>query len=152
MACLPPELLEEILCHAVQPPNSRMSTVARVSTPFLAICQRLVYCHLHFTSRSQITSFISTFSQPDGGPRVPYFPRTLTVDLSGDESHLVFCDLQLLLSRCFSQGKQNAETDDEGRLGLDLLRLRLNSHAFDVQIMMVHQALSLVQCAVFWLF
>lgn len=149
MAGLPPELLEEILFHAVQPPNSRTSAVARVSSHFLAIYQRLVYSHLHFTSRTQITSFISTYNHPDGGPRVPYFPRSFTVDLSGDESHLAFCDLQLLLSRCFNEGKENAETDDEGRICLDVLRLRLNSHAFDVQIMMIHQALNLVQCAIF---
>ncbi|KAF5325324.1 hypothetical protein D9619_009800 [Psilocybe cf. subviscida] len=144
MTSLPPELVEEILSHAVQPPNSRTSTVARVSSSFLAICQRLVYSHLHFTSRAQITSFISTYSNPDAGPRVPYCPRMFTVNLSGDESHLVFCDLQLLLSRCFSQGKGDTGSDNEGRLCLDLLRLRLNSHAFDVQIMMIHQALSLV--------
>lgn len=151
MTSLPPELVEEILSHAVQPPNSRTSTIARVSSSFLAICQRLVYSHLHFTSRAQITSFISTYSNPDAGPRVPYCPRMFTVNLSGDESHLVFCDLQLLLSRCFSQGKGDTGSDNEGRLCLDLLRLRLNSHAFDVQIMMIHQALSLVQCAIFWL-
>ncbi|KAF8960918.1 hypothetical protein BDZ97DRAFT_1831471 [Flammula alnicola] len=141
MSILPTEILQEILSLSL---FSWDSTVALLTTSsaFRDICEKFIYTQLHFTSRAQLASFISTYSSPKS--TVPYAPRSVELDITIDESNLVFFDIYALFSQCLSDTTEGAQRDQNGRLSLDLLRLRLNSHAFDSQIEMVYAALSLV--------
>jgi len=138
---LPAEILCQILktslCNLVSP-----AVLMTTCSIFRVIAERILYTQLYFKSKAQLCSFISIYRSQTA----PHAPRTIEVVITGEESQLVFTDLFALFSDCLSLPLDGAERDELGRISLDLLCLRLNSHAFDKRIEMIYSALSLIKC------
>jgi hypothetical protein len=142
---LPPEVLHEILSICLESPTSvSIINLMTTSSLFCNICQQLVYSQLYFTTRAQLAFFIRTYGTSKC--TVPCIPRSLEFDITaaGIEAPLVFSDIHAVFSQCLSD-LNDAERDENGRLCLDSLRLRLNSHYSDPRIEMIYTALSLVK-------
>lgn len=143
MVVLPPEIIHQILSFYLFQPQQPITALLTTASLFLDISQNILYSNLHFTSRKQLVSFISTYSAP--ACQIPCAPRSVELDITeGDESKNIFAEILALFSKCLSKRK-DLERDEFGRPLLDLLRLRLNSHYFDLQMSMICDALSLVK-------
>jgi len=135
---LPPEIIREILSFAL-PFRDTRSNLLTTSSLFCDISQSILYTHLHFTSRPQLSSFIGVYGT--SGCHVSYAPRSVKLDIAGVGSNL-FLDLYSLFSQCFCNV---VERDEMGRLILDSLQLRMDSHVFDPRLEMIYSALSLIR-------
>ncbi|PPQ96441.1 hypothetical protein CVT26_005082 [Gymnopilus dilepis] len=124
MVYLPPEILHEILSYTLLNTRKRSLPVAPLLTCslFRDISSRIVYSNLRFTSRHQLSSFITTYRTLP----VPHAPRSIDIDITNDSSN------------------DDTVKDEDGRLSLETLRLCTHSHAFDPHIEMVYLSLSLV--------
>lgn len=137
-ALLPPEILREILSFALPFRDTRLNLLTTCSL-FCDVSQSILYTYLHFTSRSQLSSFIGVYSTSIC--HVSHAPRSIQLDIAGTGPN-IFLDLYSLFSLCFCD---IAERDEMGRLVLDSLQLRMDSHAFDSRIEMIYSALSLIR-------
>jgi len=135
---LPSEIVREILSFALPFRDTRLSLLTTCSL-FCDVSQSILYTHLHFTSRSQLSSFIGVYST--SRCHVSHAPHSIELDIPGGGPNLFF-DLYSLFSQCFCE---IAERDELGRLILDSLQLRTDSHAFDPRIEMIYSALSLIR-------
>lgn len=135
---LPSEIVREILSFALPFRDTRLSLLTTCAL-FCDVSQSILYSHLHFASRSQLSSFIGVYST--SRCHVPHAPRSIELDIAGGGPNL-FLDLYSLFSQCFCD---IAERDELGRLVLDSLQLRMDSHAFDPRIEMIYSALSLIR-------
>lgn len=143
MAILPPEIIHQIISFYLSQPHQARTALLTTASLFLDISQNILYSDLHFTSRKQLVSFISTYSTPTR--QIPRAPRSVELDITeGDESKNIFVEIHALFSKCIAK-HEDLERDELGRPLLDLLRLRLNSHYFDLQMSMIRDALSLVK-------
>ncbi|KAF8895904.1 hypothetical protein CPB84DRAFT_1782161 [Gymnopilus junonius] len=142
MPFLPPEILHEILSYSLLNVQIRPTPTALLTTCslFRDISTRITYTDLQFTTRYQLSSFIATYSNRP----VPYAPRSIEIGITSDSSNLLFSDIFALFSQCFSSPDDDVAKDESGRLSLESLQLRTNSHAFDPQIDMIYLSLCLV--------
>ncbi|KAF9523798.1 hypothetical protein CPB83DRAFT_898471 [Crepidotus variabilis] len=133
------EILRESLCKNISP-----TALSLVCSLFHDIVQQVLYTYLRFKSRSQLILFTLTYRT--NSTKIPLPPRRIGLDILGNDSHLVFADLYDLFSGCFSDPLfHGANVDESGRLLLDELSLRLNSHAFDRKLDMIYTSLSLIR-------
>lgn len=134
---LPTELLIDILTFAL-PLHPGPADILRTSSQIFTLAFHILYTHLRFTSTRQLALFLSTFE--DHSLRCA--PRSIDcdIDVENNATSDVFQLMCSLFTRC--SAVPTAEVDDEGRLVVDLLRLRMNSHAQDPNIYMVYEALS----------
>ncbi|KAH8101761.1 hypothetical protein BXZ70DRAFT_1017673 [Cristinia sonorae] len=155
ISSLPPELIAAILGPAlsVHPNPSR---ILRVSSLFHTIGYPILYSHLYFRHIPQIIRFAYR-SAPPACP-----PRTITVNFSGTSSarlapvtnrenaqalgtmlgfESMFRFLAVVFELC---GAQSAEGSGRAaQVELEALELRVNTHARDLNMRYVYEALSL---------
>jgi hypothetical protein len=136
---LPVELLLDILSLALHT-NPTTSSILRLNSHFLSTSLRILHTDLYFRSSTQVNLFRRT--------NLTCAPRSLTLDLAGGatDTHL-FKELLGTFFKCktYSQAKGWGNIDDKGRLMLDLLKWRLNSHTEDPNLRSIYSALSYVQ-------
>ena len=137
---LPTELLVDILTFAL-PLHPRPADILRTSSQIFTLACHILYTHLRFTSTRQLVLFLSTFE--DHSLRCA--PRSIDcdIDVVNNATRDVFQLMRSLFIRC--SAVPTAEVDGQGRLVVDLLRLRMNSHAQDSNIYMVYEALSQIK-------
>jgi hypothetical protein len=137
---LPTELLIDILTFAL-PLHPRPADILRTSSQIFTLAFHILYTHLRFTSTRQLALFLSTFE--DHSFRCA--PRSIDcdIDVVNNATRDVFQLMRSLFTRC--SAVPTAEVDNQGRLVVDLLRLRMNSHAHDPNIYMVYEALSQIK-------
>ena len=137
---LPTELLIDILTFALLL-HPRPADILRTSSQIFTLAFHILYAHLHFTSTQQLVLFLSTFE--DHSLRCA--PRSIDcdIDVVKNATRDIFQLMRSLFTRC--SAVPTAEVDDQGRLVVDLLRLRMNSHAQDPNIYMVYEALSRIK-------
>ncbi|PPQ99318.1 hypothetical protein CVT24_009186 [Panaeolus cyanescens] len=155
---LPTEILHEIFLGVVGYDNqkSRLLPLLQTCRVFYSVARRILYYDLVFNSPGQIARFAVTHGNTKG-PTI--YPRTITVDISLDLEHTTFTELYNLFSTCFKQSSSSTKRDkdqdgmaeeeelpldDKGRILLDSLSLRLNSHTFDPNLNMIYESLVLV--------
>jgi hypothetical protein len=123
---LPPELIFDILSISLTL-HPRPVHILRTSSHFYDISLRLLYNRLQFKSCSQIEHFLNAYGRQP--LRIPYPPHVIELDVDNDAKLDLFTQLRdLFLSCSLANG---AEVDQQGRLVLDLLRLRLHSLSQD---------------------
>ncbi|CAA7266245.1 unnamed protein product [Cyclocybe aegerita] len=140
MALLPPEIVQEIVEMSLLSSRSPMALLTSCSA-FRDIVQQILYAGITFTSRAQLRSFTMTYCRTP----VPYAPRAIAVHITNDDfSNIVFSDFSTLVSTCFWSASYGPKVsrDQNGRLVLDLLLLRLYSHMYDPGIERIYSALS----------
>lgn len=166
MPLFPPEILYEILSYSIDLRSPSVSTLMTTCSVFHEICHRILYTALTFTSIRQINSFVSVHKDIRArSPRLGRYhsPRSVVFDIVRNDDHLVFSTIHAFFSRCFQQPDAHIdndiiaevsessekgmviERDEQGKLVLDLLHLRMNSHMFDSDIEMVYDSISLVK-------
>lgn len=129
---LPTELIVNILALALED-SPIPSSILCVSSTFLAVSQPLLHSHLRFRSSRQLNLF-SAGRWPLVCPT-----RYITIILPGASAHpSVFDTLGRALGRC----KQYM---GDGQVPLDVLRLQLNSHTRDPNLVLVREALSMAK-------
>ncbi|KAF8352042.1 hypothetical protein F5887DRAFT_933695 [Amanita rubescens] len=109
---LPPELISYILSVSLIL-HPRPVHLLRLSSYFYDVSLRLLYNSLQFRSYTQIERFLATYSRQP--LRIPYPPRVIELGYL-----FLFCSLAT-----------GAEVDQQGRLVLDLLKLRIHSLSQD---------------------
>jgi len=130
---LPIELLSDILALALEE-SPVPSSILRVNSQFLGLSQPLLNSHLRFRSSHQLSLFSS------GRQPLSCTPRIFTVVLPGaSTSPNVFENLRRALCRC------RWDVTDDGPVALQLLRLQLNSHMRDSNLVLVREALSMAK-------
>jgi hypothetical protein len=122
----PPELVSDILSIAILL-HPQPASILLTSSYFYNLSLRLLYHKLHFTSYRQIEKFLQTYGiEPI---RVPYPPRAIELDLDNNANMNVFSQLRDLFLTCSLA--RGTEVDEQGRLVLDSLTLRLHSLSQD---------------------
>lgn len=137
---LPPELLLEILPLALEN-HPRPTAILLTSSLFYRLSTQILYTHLQFKSVLQLIRFLCVH----GHSSSPLLccPRTIKLDVVTDTTSNIFFHIHTLFQRCCATS--GVELDAKGRLVLDSLHFRLNSHSQDMNIHMVYQALSVVK-------
>ncbi|TFK32098.1 hypothetical protein BDQ12DRAFT_701319 [Crucibulum laeve] len=135
---LPSELLRDIISLCLDVKSNRIPLLL-TSSVCNAISMELLYTHLRFETSLQLIRFLCTYGTPL--LPLPYPPRTIDVDFTSDAT-TIFFHLNTLITRCGSLPEM--ETDEQGRIVLDILRLRLYSHTQDSGLHMILTSLEQV--------
>ncbi|KAJ3774615.1 hypothetical protein EV361DRAFT_902030 [Lentinula raphanica] len=125
MDTLPTEILTDVLTIALQ--DTKPTHILCTSSLFRSIAERILHQNLCFYSSSQLSRFVHLLSQ--GSLRLVCEPRTLVLDIAGGASTNIFEKLDALLTEIAHESQ--TKKDESGRLVLESLRLRLNSHTHD---------------------
>ena len=137
---LPPELIFDILSVSLTF-HPRPVHVLRTCSHFYNISLRLLYGRLQFKSCSQIERFLTAYGQQP--LHIPYPPHVIELDVDNDTKLNLFVQLRNLFRSCSLAS--GAEVDQQGRLVLDLLRLRLHSLSQDPNPGAVYDALCVIK-------
>ena len=135
---LPPELLFDILSVSLTL-HPRPVHVLRTSSHFYNMSLRLLYSRLQFKSFFQIKRFLTVYGRQP--LRIPYPPHVIEID--NDTTLNLFMQLRDLFLSCSLAG--GAVVDQQGRLVLDLLRLRLHSLSQDPNPGAIYDALCVLK-------
>jgi hypothetical protein len=137
---LPPELIFDILSVSLTL-HPRPVHVLRTCSHFYNMSLRPLYSRLQFKSCSQIERFLTAYGQQP--LHIPYPPHVIELDVDNDTKLNLFMQLQDLFRSCSLAS--GAEVDQQGRLVLDLLRLRLHSLSQDPNPGVVYDALCVIK-------
>lgn len=144
----PAELIESILAVSI-PTDSTPAHVLCVNSTFYAIGSRLLYTKLRFRTIRQLAWF-TKLSSP-----VPYLPREISVCLAGGTVDFsTFRYLKDVFRRCLRPKSCDildldlspfATGHNTATLPLDMLYLRLNSHASNPGLHHIYDCLALAK-------
>ena len=137
---LPPELIFDILSVSLTL-HPRPVHVLRTSSRFYSMSLRLLYNRLQFKSCSQIERFLTAYGRQP--LHIPYPPHVIELDVDNDTKFNLFMQLRDLFRSCSLAS--GAEVDQQGRLVLDLLRLRLHSLSQDPNPGAVYDTLCVIK-------
>ena len=138
---LPPELISYILSVSLTL-HPRPVHLLRLSSYFYDVSIRLLYNSLQFQSYTQIERFLATYGRQP--LRIPCPPRVIELDVDNNAQFNLFLRLRDLFLFCTLA--TGAEVDQQGRLVLDLLNLRLHSLSQDPNPGTIYDTL----CAIKW--
>ncbi|KAI0922983.1 hypothetical protein AcW1_002512 [Taiwanofungus camphoratus] len=144
---IPVELLSEILFLALHE-HPCPSHVLRVDKSFLQFGQRILHSQLHFRTIRQLVLFLDQVA-PLACP-----PKSITIDLAGGAADFdVFFHLAVAMRRCRCNVVGScSEQPVQAPLPIELLSLRLHSHARSQKLEYIYEALKLVNPKTFiWL-
>ncbi|KAJ3880750.1 hypothetical protein F5051DRAFT_437598 [Lentinula edodes] len=127
MDTLPIEILTDVLVIVLQDAATKPTNILCTSSQFQSIAQRILHKDLCFYSSSQLSQFASLLSK--GTLSLVCEPQTLMLDIAGGASSGIFEGLYAVLTEILSNAR--CKKDENGRLVLDTLRLRLNSLTHD---------------------
>ncbi|KAJ3880753.1 hypothetical protein F5051DRAFT_479816 [Lentinula edodes] len=127
MDTLPIEILTDVLVIVLQDAATKPTNILCTSSQFQSIAQRMLHKDLFFYSSSQLSQFASLLSK--GTLSLVCEPQTLMLDIAGGASSGIFEGLYAVLTEILSNAR--CKKDENGRLVLDTLRLRLNSLTHD---------------------
>ncbi|KAJ3797052.1 hypothetical protein GGU11DRAFT_100355 [Lentinula aff. detonsa] len=125
MDTLPTEILTVILAIVLQ--DTKSINILCTSSLFRSIAQRILHRDLCFFSSSQLTKFAHVLST--GVLSLACEPQSLMLDIAGGASFKIFEGLHAVLTQIVSDPQ--CKRDENGRLILETLRLRLNSLTHD---------------------
>ncbi|KAJ3719137.1 hypothetical protein DFJ43DRAFT_1005486 [Lentinula guzmanii] len=125
MDTLPTEILTVILAIVLQ--DTKSTNILCTSSLFRSIAQRILHQDLCFFSSSQLTKFAHVLST--GVLSLACEPQSLMLDIAGGASFKIFEGLHAVLTQIVSDPQ--CKRDENGRLILETLRLRLNSLTHD---------------------
>ncbi|TFK75618.1 hypothetical protein BDN72DRAFT_447269 [Pluteus cervinus] len=135
LAQLPSEILAEIINSAIEAPSTRPTILLTTLTTY-HIGLPIIYQTLAFYSKKQLQRFISYYEDN----KIPYPPRSVVIKL-GNDAVVAFSDLHAKLFNILKRDPR-MEVEADGRVVLDLLRLRMNS--FTKIESSVYQTLSMI--------
>ncbi|KAF5392655.1 hypothetical protein D9757_000831 [Collybiopsis confluens] len=125
---LPVEILNDVLAIALEN-SSAVGSVLCVSSLFYALGGTILHRKLRFYSVSQLLRFADSVSS-SSTTRLACEPQSIELDIAGGAASLgLFQALNAALITLVSDSQ--CKTDEEGRLLLETLRLRLNSLTLD---------------------
>ncbi|KAJ4489970.1 hypothetical protein J3R30DRAFT_11834 [Lentinula aciculospora] len=125
MDTLPIEILTDVVAIVLQ--DTTPTNILCISSLFRSIAQKILHQDLCFYSSSQLSRFANLLS--DGRLPLACEPQSLTLDIAGGASSGIFEGLHAVFTNIVSDSL--CKKDENGRLVLETLKLRLNSLAHD---------------------